>query len=489
MNTQQWVYVWFAVYILVLGALALLARRLAKGSDEESSVSDFFRSSRYQLGPVLLTFTFGATLMSAFFIVGLPGFLYTHGLGAWPYIIFGDIVGMILLFFIGRRIIRARVQRPDMISPVELFCPHPAARVLFVVTVSVFVLPYLAVQISGVGKIFESATGGALSGVQASACMLLIVSVYSLISGFRGIALTDCVQGILLLGSVVLLGSAVVFWGFGSPGEMIQQISTQRPDLLEAPGPKGFLKTSVLISGIILFASMPVTQPQFLTRYLAVSTDSGERHMRWIAMGFGAMIVFGTLFVLPIGLGGAVLEPDLASGDLVVGSMLTRFVPDILAGLFMVGAIAAAMSTADSILFSTGQIFSKDLYHLVTGNRANVGALILPGRVFMIVIAVLAFGMGILNSELIVLLSRATFSGCLLLVPIVFFGLWSPAKWKHSPSVAIIAGVVVYILCSTTFKKLLAGVDPGIPAAITSTMVLYFERFFVRHGGPQSVDS
>jgi len=472
MTTQSWVIIWFFVYLALLVGFTILAKRLNRTRPGNLGVSDFFLSSGFPLGPLLMTFTFGATLMSAFFIVGLPGFIYTHGLGTWPYILFGDIIGMFFLYRVGLKILERAKGREDLISPLQLFCPHPLTRILFVLVISFFILPYLGVQISGVGKIFSSASGNALSATYASAFMLLIVSVYSLISGFRGIALTDTVQGILLLSVVAILGLTIVFKGFGGPVDMMANIQNTRPDLLVLPGPKSLFTVPFLLSGIILFASIPITQPQFLTRYLVIDSQDGQRQLKQISIGFATMIVVGTIFVLPIGLGGAVLAPDLKSGDLIVGEMLTRFLPDCLVALFMVGAMAAAMSTADSILFSTGQIFSSDVFRTVVKKDLSHESLRIPARIFMILVACIAFLLGTLNSDLIVSLSRLTFSGCLLLAPIVIFGLWKPARRKLVPTIAIGVSLIAYALFSSGLKVICYGFDPGIFAAAICCVVL-----------------
>ena len=90
----------------------------------------------------------------------------------------------------------------------------------------------------------------------------------------------------------------------------------------------------------------------------------------------------------------------------------------------------------------------------------------------MAFIALLAFFLGITNSEAIVLLSKLTFSGCLILLPVILFGLWCENIWKYAAAVGILSGLVAYWVFSFPLKGVLYRLDPGIPSALLVTCVM-----------------
>ena len=169
---------WIALYASALFAFVLW-RPTASGDRD-----DFFLSLRWPLRAPLLVLTFAATLFSAFFMVGIPGFVYTHGLGTWPYIIFGDVLGMAILFIVGRQVLR-RTAGCKAVSPLALFSRTPLYTALFLVITTAFVLPYLAVQIGGFGRLVESATEGGIGTSTGAFLVLAFMYLYTFAGGIR----------------------------------------------------------------------------------------------------------------------------------------------------------------------------------------------------------------------------------------------------------------------------------------------------------------
>lgn len=479
MTLNAWGFIWLSLYIAGLAALAVYARRFPKGQRNIlGGMADFFKSTDKRLGIPVLIFTFSATLFSAFFMVGLPGFIYTHGLATWAWVIFGDVVGMLGLYFVAMRFVRLSRGRDNIWSPLQIICPNAASRFLFVALTTVFILPYLAVQISGFGRLLETATDGGVPMIIASAAGLAIIYLYSLVAGIRGIAFSDFLQGILLLGCVVGLG-IVVTSDSGGPFELLRTVQDQRPDLFKRPGPTGLMTFGFLLTGFAIFVALPITQPQFLTRYLLVNeADEVEaaRYFRAVALGMGFLIAVGGLFIVPIALTGALQFPGLASGDEVLGTLLREKTFAWFGGLFTVGVLAAAMSTADSILFSLGQIFSVDVYKNLIAKDASESQMKFVSRSFILLVALAALIMGIANSDLIVTLARVSFEGMLLLLPTVLFGLWGRNRWEHAASASILLGAVLFWFLREPVPALVPGLSAAVPSAIVGVLPFLFRQ-------------
>jgi SSS family solute:Na+ symporter len=479
MSLGAWGVAWLALYLSGLAYLSVRARRYPDSNKGiATNLSDFYKSTRNRLKPVVLVFTFAATLFSAFFMVGLPGFIYTHGLGTWAWVIFGDVVGMLVLYFVGKRFVLLVSENKDALSPLQIICPDSLSRFLFIAVTAVFVIPYLAVQISGFGKLIESSTGGDVSMFAASAVGLVIMIIYSIVAGVRGIAFSDLLQGVILLGCVTILG-VVVTSEAGGPFELLRNVQEQKPELLTAPGPSGLMTTGFLLTGFAIFVALPATQPQFLTRYLLIDTSDTEEALRYfkrVAIGMGGLIAIGTLFIVPITMSGVINNPDLTSGDKLLGSVLKDHQALAwLGGLFTVGVLAAAMSTADSILFSLGQIFSVDIYKKIIAPEATDEHMKRVSHIFIIGVALVGLLVGVANSELIVFLARLTFEGTLLLLPAVVAGLWMKNSWRHATTTSIILGVMTYWILIEQGVSMLPGLSSAIPATVVAAIPFFFK--------------
>ena len=477
MSLEQSLKFWIIVYVICLIVIALLARyKSNKSGSIFSNLQDFYTGARSPLGIPVLIFTFSATLFSAFFMVGLPGFLSVHGLVAWPYIIFGDVIGMLGLFFVGKRILELKnLKKVDKetdrktLSPLELILPNNSSKIIFVGITTIFILPYLAIQISGFGELIESVSDGKYPKVGSSLIGLLLIYVYSVFAGIRGIAFSDFFQGIILFSCIIFVGVHITFVKFNGPLDIFNSVDQL---LLGSPGPKGVFGIPALISGCILFASIPICQPQFLTRYLLIRNKKPVKYLKSIALGMGFLLAFGSLAIMPIGLGGPILLEDSNSGDSLLGTLLPQLFSSTFAGLFCVGVLAAAMSTADSILFSLGQIFSRDIYkNIISPNASEISELV-AGKTFILFIALTSLIVGLANSELIVILSTLSFEGTLLLMPSILGGLFVKNAWKGSAALSMVTGLVLFYIF-WNYQVNFWGFKPSIPATIIGGLVYY----------------
>ena len=467
------------VYVLLYLIVLILLTYYAKSKGREGGLQDFYNASKTPIGVIVLIFTFSATLFSAFFMVGLPGFIYSHGFGTWPYVIFGDVLGMVCLFYVGKRFLlrKKEIGGSDIISPLQVIFQENISRVVFIIWTTIFILPYLSVQITGFGKLIESSTSGQINAAVGAGATLFVIYLYSLISGIRGIAFSDTLQGGLLLICVTITGVYLSFWIFDNPIQMYDTVSNNAPMIIDSPGPKGFFTNEVLFTGLLIFTAIPITQPQFLTRYLLIKSENGEKYLAAISIGMGALIVFGSFMVLPIGLYGVIEYPGLRSGDELLGLVLNEHFPVSFSGLFTIGVLAAAMSTADSILFSMGQIFASDIYSVYIEKKSDPINGLIAGRSFIFAVAVIALMLGLSNSQLIVQLSSWTFAGMLLLVPSVIAGLWQIKCLKYTPAISIVIGAIVFLYLSIN-KISFFVISPAVASFLVSGIVCFLSYLF-----------
>ena len=325
------------LYLLATIAIGVLANR--KGT---ASMEDFFLYGR-QAGFVVLYLTVVATFHSAFAFLGSGGFFYTHGIGFWMAGTWTVLVGAIT-FTLGTRI-WAIGKKFGYITPADMiadFYESEAVRIVVALVSVVFTLIYIQVQAAGLGYILSVATGDRIPFELATLILLVVAAGYLVVGGLRAVYWTDVIQGVWMYVAVWAGSLVLTYRLFGGPGELFRRVAAERPDLLSLPGPEGFFTPGMWVGMTIALSFGIIFQPHMMIRYF---TAASGRTLK--LLGATTPIYLMTLFIPAalVGLGGALVLPDLEVADRVFPEMLFNYAPAWLTGLILAGATAAAMST------------------------------------------------------------------------------------------------------------------------------------------------
>lgn len=434
-------------------------------------LGEFFVAGR-SIGGAVGFLTWSATLFSAFTLVGLPGFFYTHGIGSWVFIAFADTYMGVLFYLIGRRLWRLSRQF-DFITPTELLgyrFASPGLSILAVAVSTLFLLPYIAIQMIGVGRLLEGATDGRIPYLWGSVLLLLVVLVYSEMGGLRAVAWTDALQGLVFF--ILFYVAAAFFVGkeWGGIGPMFRHVADVQPGLLSAPGPKSYFTYGSLVSLFLLIIGMPLTQPQLCVRFFIPRSERSLRIMTVASSTFATLVVIPALL---IGLGGAVIFPNLRSGDLLLSAVLTRYVPPFLAGLVICAVIVAAMSTVDSQILVLGSLYAKDIYSNLSRRDRTDRQQMRVARVAVFACMAAAFLLSLRPVPLIIQLSILSFAGTLQLAPAYLAALFWPRATRLGALASILVGTGMLALGQWVLPRIwLWGLHPGIWGFLTGLATL-----------------
>ncbi len=402
-----------------------------------SSMEDFFLYGR-QAGFVVLYLTVVATFHSAFAFLGSGGFFFTHGIGFWMAGTWTVLVGAIT-YTLGTRI-WALGKKFGYMTPADLiadFYESETVRVAVAVVSVVFTLLYIQAQAQGLGYILSVATGDRISFELASLVLLIVAAGYLLVGGLRAVYWTDVVQGVWMYVAVWVGALMLTRELFGGPFELWRRVARERPDLLSLPGPEGFFTPGVWVGMTIALSFGIVFQPHMMIRYFTAASDRTLK-----VLGATTPIYLMTLFIPAalVGLGGALVLPDLATADRVFPELLFRYAPPWLTGLILAGATAAAMSTLDSILHSNMTVLTRDVYQRYIARGRSQRHYVAFGR--WVVVALLAVGWTLTVYDLDFLVSLVTLSGAgaLQLMPAVL-GVCYPGRRKTTAA-GVLSGIV-----------------------------------------------
>lgn len=462
-------YAWtiLLVYVIVGIGIAALARRQMGGG-----MNEFFLANR-QLGGFVAALTYAATTYSAFMMVGLAGLTYKFGVGALGFEL-TYLGGLVLVVFFGPRFWLVG-KKFDYLTHAQLLADRYQNRwvgIIAALLCLVFLIPYAAIQLMGIGYMLSVISEGAISLTIAMVFATVLSVIWANIAGLRSVAWTDALQAAIMLVSAALTLGFLVYRGFGGFEPFLGRLNTEVPKLLAGPG---LLKFNIFFGLALPWLFFSLSNPQVTQRLFVPRSVTAFKQM------IGGFLVFGFVYTLVSviwGFGARLLIPDLPAADQATPYLLALpIIPKLVALIVMVGILAAAISTIDSILLSLSSMVSRDL--LKVGFRADISEIteLKIGKWVVVILAVvfLIFANWAAGKSglafMIAPLSSAAAAGLLMAVPALigaFF--WRGATAAGALGSMIVGALVVLVLQFTGYKPL--GLWPGVWGLIVC-VILY----------------
>jgi SSS family solute:Na+ symporter len=379
-------------------------------------LEDFLLYGR-KAGFIVLYLTVVATFHSAFAFLGSGGFFYSHGIGFWAAGTWTLLVGAIT-YVLGTRI-WALGKAFGYITPADMladFYESEAVRVSVAVVSVVFTILYIQVQAQGLGYIINVASGGRISFEAGTLILLVVAAGYLMAGGLRAVYWTDVLQGVWMYLAVWIGALVLAYTLFDGPFDLWRRVAAERPDLLSLPGPRGFFTPGMWIGMTVTLSFGIVFQPHLMIRYY---TAVDGRTLK--LLGATTPIYLMTLYIPAalVGLGGALVLPDLAIPDQVFPELLFRYAPAWLTGIILAGATAAAMSTLDSILHANMTVLTRDVYQRYVRPDASQGHYVWVGRGIVAALLVVGYALSVKTFDFLVVLVTLSGSGALQLMPAI----------------------------------------------------------------------
>ncbi len=455
------IYLALFLYFIVGSIIARHAGRKMGGG-----VNEYFLAGR-SLGGVVAALTYSATTYSAFMLVGLAGFTYIGGVGALGFELI-YLSGLVLVAFFGPRLWLVG-KRYNYLTPTEMLGDRyqsKAVAIVSAVAAVIFLIPYSAVQLIGIGALVEGISGGAVPFLAGVGIAAVIAVYWTWTGGLRAVAWTDSLQAAVMLIVAVLSVVFIAYRGFGGFGNLFTALETQYPAWLTVPGP-GFFNIHAFIGLTLPWFFFSLSNPQvsqrlFMPRSLA--------QMRIMVMGF---LIFGFVYTLVSilwGFSARLLLPDLEVADAATPALLgLDIVPASVALLVMLGISAAAVSTVNSIILTLSSMITRDVFKNIREDSIEHREL-LVGRIFVPLFTVLILGFAPLRLDLIAALSVASSAGLLVMVPALIGAFF----WKRGTAPAVIlsvigGGIVATVLQYSGLRPF--GFWPGVWSGLISTIL------------------
>ncbi|TXH29352.1 MAG: sodium/proline symporter PutP [Burkholderiaceae bacterium] len=457
----------FGIYLLAMVGIGFAAWRSTRNLD------DYILGGR-SLGGYVTALSAGASDMSGWLLMGLPGALYLTGVSeAW--IAIGLCIGAWCNWRFVAGPLRVYTERTDnALTLPDYFTTRFASggrllRVAAALVILVFFAIYCASGIVAGARLFESVFG--LPYAQALWWGAAATILYTLIGGFLAVSWTDTVQATLMI-FALLLTPVIVILSIGGPGETLRLIEQVDPARLDWVGKGGLMAVvSALAWGLGYFG-----QPHILARFMAADSLAVIPQARRIGMTWMVLCLFGAIAVGLAGIAWGAQHPELAAPlvanpervFIVLGELL--FNPWV-AGVLLSAILAAVMSTLSCQLLVCSSALTEDFYHGFIRPQAGERELVWMGRATVLAVALLAiFIARDPESRVLGLVSYAWAGFGAAFGPVVLFSLF----WGRMTGVGALAGMVVGALTVLLWKytgSALYEMVPGFLAASAAIVV------------------
>ncbi|HCM47045.1 MAG TPA: sodium/proline symporter PutP, partial [Colwellia sp.] len=371
------------LYFIVMLLIGLYAYKKST-----SDVAGYMLGGR-SLSPSVAALSAGASDMSGWMLMGLPGAMYISGVSSlWI------AIGLVLGAFLNYLVVAPRLRTYTEIANDSITLPdffenrfNDKSRLLRIVSSVVIVVFFTLYTSSGVvagGKLFESSFGLNYEvGLYVTAS---VVVAYTLFGGFLAVSLTDFVQGCIMFVALILV-PVVAISEVGGLAEMKSTIEMINPDLLNIfSGVSVISIISAMAWGLGYFG-----QPHIIVRFMAIRSVKEMPTARRIGMSWMIVAIIGAMAT---GLAGIsyVAKTGMKLGDaetifIVLSQLL--FSP-LIAGFLLAAILAAIMSTISSQLLVTSSSLTGDFYQAFLHRDASEKQLVLVGRISVFVVALVA---------------------------------------------------------------------------------------------------
>lgn len=324
-------------------------------------------------------------------------------------------------------------------------------------------IPYLQLQITGLGMIVSIASFDAIGRTPAMIIAVALVVTFVFAGGIRAVAWVSVLKDLLMVIAVLAVGIGIPMIHFGGIGPMFAALAEARPQHLTMPGATGNLDHSWFISTVLLTALGYYMWPHgFSSAFSANSPDTLRRNA--IIMPLYSLTF---PFIFFVGFAAVMVLPGLPNGDLSLLTLVRQTFPPWFLGVIGGAGALTAMVPAATFILTASTLFSKNICRPVFAPNMTDEQVARLARATVLVLGLITLMLSIYGSATLVSLLLVGYAGVTQCLPGVVFGLF----WKRVSRTAVFTGMVAGIACAALL--MLTGRDPwfGINAGFIALLL------------------
>ncbi|HBU9590606.1 TPA: sodium/proline symporter PutP [Staphylococcus aureus] len=467
-------YIMIAVYFLILIVIGFYGYKQATGN-----LSEYMLGGR-SIGPYITALSAGASDMSGWMIMGLPGSVYSTGLSAM-WITIGLTLGAYINYFVVAPRLRVYTELAgDAITLPDFFKNrlNDKNNVLKIISGLIIVIFFTLYTHSGFvsgGKLFESAFG--LDYHFGLILVAFIVIFYTFFGGYLAVSITDFFQGVIMLIAMVMVPIVAMMnlngWG------TFHDVAAMKPTNLNLFKGLSFIGIISLFSwGLGYFG-----QPHIIVRFMSIKSHKMLPKARRLGISWMAV---GLLGAVAVGLTGIAFVPayhiKLEDPETLFIVMSQVLFHPLVGGFLLAAILAAIMSTISSQLLVTSSSLTEDFYKLIRGEekaKTHQKEFVMIGRLSVLAVAIVAIAIAWNPNDTILNLVGNAWAGFgASFSPLVLFALYWKGLTRAGAVSGMASGALVVIVWIAWIKPLahineIFGLYEIIPGFIVSVIVTY----------------
>lgn len=375
----------FLVYLIFMLYLGM------RGFKQTENISDYILGGR-KVGPAVTAISAGASDMSGWLLMGLPGALYVSGVfEAWI------AIGLTIGAYLNWLLVAKRLRSYSVICDDSLTLPDYLSnrfedttgllRIVSAIVILVFFSIYVAAGMSAGAKLFNN-----VLGVRYELALIIgsvVIISYTFLGGYLAVCWTDFIQGLLMAGALIIVPTLAIM-ELGGVSEVIRIVSEQ--EVIQGKQLLTLTPEGITFIGVISTMAWGLGyfgQPHILARFMGIHSHKEIPTARRIAMFW---MIFALLGAMATGIVGIALfaQDPLADSEMVFVLSSRLLTHPIVAGILLAALLSAVMSTVDSQLLVTSSAVSRDIYQALVNKNATQKQLVMISRLVVAVIAVIA---------------------------------------------------------------------------------------------------
>ena len=466
MHRETVIILTFAVYLIILLVIGVAACLRTK------DLSDYILGGR-RLGSTVAALSAGASDMSGWLLLGLPGYAYAAGLEA-GWIALGLLIGTYLNWrLVAKRLRNYTAMADDAITLPDFFERRfdDTSRLLRVISAFFILLFFMFYTSSGLvagGKLFTAVfdlpyTWAVLAGASA-------IVIYTFLGGFLAVSWTDLIQALLMMFALLAV-PIIAFTRIGGWEQVQTKMAQANPAFLQPLTDSGGKPlTAVAVISLLAWGLGYFGQPHILARFMAIVTPHHVPRARRIATSWAFISMFGALLVGFSGIG--IFERALADNEKVFIILVEYLFHPVLAGVCLAAILAAIMSTADSQLLVSASALTEDFYKALFRPAAGQKELVLLGRFTVLAVASAAVLLALdPDSKVLDLVAYAWAGFGAAFGPTVILSLF----WRRMTRNGAVAGILSGGITVIVWKQLSGGffdLYEIVPGFVLSTIAI-----------------
>lgn len=480
-NPDWQTYIMLALYFIILLIIGYYGYKKATGN-----ISEYMLGGR-SIGPYVTALSAGASDMSGWMIMGLPGEVYTTGLSA-AWLAIGLTIGAYINYIVVAPRLRVYTEKAgDAITLPDFFKNrlNDKANVIKIISGAIIVIFFTLYTHSGMvsgGKLFDSAFG--LDYHLGLILVAVIVIAYTFFGGYLAVSLTDFFQGVIMLIAMVMVPIVTMMQLNGL--DTLSQAAELKPTNLDL-----FKGTTVI--GIISFFAWGLGyfgQPHIIVRFMSIKSVKQLATARRFGIGWMAISLLGAVGVGLVGITFINQQNVELQDPETLFILMSQVLFHPLVGGFLLAAILAAiMSTISSQLLVTSSSLTEDFYKLFRGEEAakkHEKEFVFVGRMSVILVSIVSIAIAWSPNDTILNLVGNAWAGFgAAFGPLVLFSLYWKGLSRTGAVSGMLSGAIVVILW-IVFVKPLGSINDFfnlyeiVPGFLTSLIVTFVVSLFTK---------